>query len=288
MTNFCIIRKNKIYEELYDNVEQDELTMNNPNHEDKIKYLIQKTIENNNQIEFFQNENTEINSSFEEMLEILLNHDTQKNSQGNTLLLYADLNEMYEMIFIEQDNYFNDSDLNQFASISNSDLKTIYNSCGIIKTVYKNDKIKNDLVSLKDINKILYYNFYHIGLMVDEQNNMKELVFSGDMPYNFIGSNFKMLGSFERVGLHIVVFKEEGTIKNEKVSKFCEMEIFGRVYITLLNPPNNKKFSNFTKDLFNLILTIMDNKNTINIIEKEIMEDKLSNPFLIIKKYANN
>jgi hypothetical protein len=90
--------------------------------------------------------------------------------------------------------------------------------------------------------------------MVDEKNNMKELVFSGDMPYNFIGSNFKMLGSFERVGLHIVVFKEEGTIKNEKVSKFCEMEILGRVYITLLNPPNNKKFSNFTKDLFNLIL----------------------------------
>jgi hypothetical protein len=288
MPNYCIIKKNKIYEELYDNVEQEELSMNNPNHEDKIKYLIEKTITNNKEIEFYHNENTDMNSLFEELLEILLNHDTQKNSQGNTLLLYADLNEMYEMIFIEQDNYFDDSDLNQFASISNSDLKTIYNSCGIIKTVYKNDKIKNDLISSKDINKILYYNFYHIGLMVDELNNMKELVFSGDMPYNFIGSNFKMLGSFERVGLHIVVFKEEGKIKNEKVSKFCEMEICGRVYITLLNPPNNKKFSNFTKDLFNLILTIMDNKSIIDNIEKEIIDDKLSNPFLIIKKYANN
>ncbi len=288
MTNYCIIKKNKIYEELYDNVEQDELTMNNPNHEDKIKYLIEKTIENSNQIEFFKNENTDINSSFEEMLEILLSHDTQKNSQGNTLILYADLNEMYEMIFIEQDNYFDDSDLNQFASISNSDLKTIYNSCGIIKTVYKNNKIRNDLITLKDINKILYYNFYHIGLMVDHQNNEKELLFSGEMPFNFIGSNFKMFGSFERVGLHIVVYKEEGTIKNEKVSKLCEMEILGRAYITVLNPPNNKKFSNFTKDLFNLILTIMDNKNIINKIENEIMDDKLKNPFLIIKKYANN
>jgi hypothetical protein len=288
MPNYCIIKKNKIYEELYDIVEQEELSMNNPNHEDKIKYLIEKTITNNKEIEFYHKENIDMNNLFEELLEILLDHNTQTNSQGNTLLLYADLNVMYELVFIEQDNIIDDSFLNQFASISNSDLKTLYNSCAIIKTVYKDDKIKNELITLKDINDILYYNFYHVGLMVDEQDNMKELVFSGDMPYNFIGSNFKMLGSFERVGLHIVIFREEGSKKNEKVSKLCEMEICGRVYITLLNPPNNKKFGNFTKDLFNLLIKLMDNKNTINDIEKEILDDKLINPFLIIKKYANN
>ncbi len=286
MPNYCIIKKNKIYEELYDMVEQEELSMNNPNHEDKIKYLIEKTISNNKEIEFYYKDNIDINNLFEDLLEILLNHDTQINSQGNTLLLYADLDEMYELVYIEQDNYFDDSFLNQFASISNSELKTIYNSCGIIKTVYKNNKIKNELITLKDINNLLYYNFYHIGLMVDDQNNMKELVFSGDMPYNFIGSNFKLVGSFERVGLHIVIFKEDGNKKNEMVSKLCEMEIYGRAYITLLNPPNNKKFGNFTKDLFNLLIKLMNNKNTINDIEKEILDDKLINPYLIIKKYA--
>ena len=44
MPNYCIIKKNKIYEELYDIVEQEELSMNNPNHEDKIKYLIEKKL----------------------------------------------------------------------------------------------------------------------------------------------------------------------------------------------------------------------------------------------------
>ena len=40
MTDEKIKEAYLFYEELYDIVDQEELTMNNPNHEDKIKYLI--------------------------------------------------------------------------------------------------------------------------------------------------------------------------------------------------------------------------------------------------------
>jgi hypothetical protein len=285
MLNYCIINKNGIYGELHDLIEKEELTMLNPNHEDKIKYLIGDLIKNNKEIEFADKNTNDINDIIGEVLEKLISKNTQEESQGNTLIIYSDINEMIEIIFIEKDENFEDSEINEFASISNYDLQPIYNSCALFKTSYKNNNIKNTIITLKDVEKILYNNFYHIGLLVDCDKNTKEIIFSGDLPHNFIGSSFKLGENFERLGLHLAMFVEEGNRVNEYASKISGTEIKGRVYITLLNPPYNKKFGNFTIELLDIVLRVLDNKEIKKKIEDEVLNDKLDNAYLIINKY---
>ena len=286
MLNYCVINKNEIYGELHDLVEKEELTMVNPNHEEKIKYLIGDVVKNNKNIEFIDKESNNINDFIGEVLELLISKNPQEDdSQGNTMHIYSDINEMIEVLFIEKDENFEDCEINEFASISNYDLQPIYNCCALFKTNYKDNKIKNKLITLKDIEKIMYNNFYHVGLLIDCDGNTKEIVFSGDIPHNFIGSSFKLGENFERLGLHLALFVEEGSRVNEIASKICGAETKGRVYITLLNPPFNKKFGNFTKDLLDIILKVLNNKENVKKIEKEVMDDKMDNAFMIINKY---
>ncbi len=285
MLNYCMINKNVIYGELHDLIEKEELTMLNPNHEDKIRFLIGDLIKNSKEIEFTEKKTNDINDIISEVFEILISKNTQEESQGNTLVVYSDINEMIELIFIEKDENFEDDELNEFASISNYDLQPIYNCCALFKTSYKNNNIKNTILTLKDIEKILYNNFYHIGLLVDCENNTKEIIFSGDLPHNFIGSSFKLGESFDRLGFHLALFVEDGNKINEIVSKLRGVETKGRVYITLLNPPYNKKFGNFTKELLDIILKIIENKEIIKKIEDEVLNDKLDNAYMIINKY---
>ena len=285
MLNYCMINKNGIYGDLHDLIEKEELTMLNPNHEDKIRYLIGDLIKNSKEIEFTEKKTNDINDIISEVFEILISKNTQEESQGNTLVVYSDINEMIEIIFIEKDENFEDNELNEFASISNYDLQPIYNCCALFKTSYKNNNIKNTMLTLKDIENILYNNFYHIGLLVDCDKNTKEIIFSGDLPHNFIGSSFKLGENFERLGLHLALFVEDGNKVNELISKLRGTETRGRVYITLLNPPYNKKFGNFTKELLDIILKILDNKEIVKKIEDEVLNDKLDNAYMIINKY---
>ena len=285
MLNYCVINKNEIYGELHDLVEKDELTMVNPNHEEKIKYLIGDVVKNNKNIEFIDKESNNINDFIGEVLELLISKNPQEDdSQGNTMVVYSDINEMIEVLFIEKDENFEDCELNEFASISNYDLQPIYNCCALFKTNYKDNKIKNKLITLKDIEKIMYNNFYHVGLLIDCDGNTKEIIFSGDIPHNFIGSSFKLGENFERLGLHLALFVEEGNRVNEIATRLCGAETKGRVYITLLNPPFNKKFGNFTKELLDIILKILNNSENVKKIEKEVMDDKMDNAFIIINK----
>jgi hypothetical protein len=286
MLNYCIINKNEIYAELHDLVEKEELTMVNPNHEEKIKYLIGDVIKNSKNIEFIDKDSNDINEFIGEVVELLISKNPQEDeSQGNTMVVYSDINEMIEILFIEKDENFEDNELNEFGSISNYDLQPIYNCCALFKTNYKNNIIKNKLITLKDIEKIMYNNFYHIGLLIDCDNNTKEIIFSGDLPHNFIGSSFKLGENFERLGLHLALFVEDGNRVNEVVSKVYGAETKGRAYITLLNPPFNKKFGNFTKELLDVILKILENKESIKKIENEVMNDKMDNAYMIINKY---
>ncbi len=286
MLNYCIINKNEIYGELHDLVEKEELTMVNPNHEEKIKYLIGDVVKNNKNIEFIDKESNNINDFIGEVLELLISKNPQEeDSQGNTMIVYSDINEMIEVLFIEKDENFEDCELNEFASISNYDLQPIYNCSALFKTSYKDNKIKNKLITLKDIEKIMYNNFYHVGLLVDCDGNTKEIIFSGDIPHNFIGSSFKLGENFERLGLHLALFVEEGIRVNEIATRLCGTETKGRVYITLLNPPFNKKFGNFTKELLDIILKILNNSENVKKIEKEVMDDKMDNAFMIINRY---
>jgi hypothetical protein len=92
-------------------------------------------------------------------------------------------------------------------------------------------------------------------------------------------------GNFERLGLHLALFVEEGNRVNEIATRLYGNETKGRVYITLLNPPFNKKFGNFTKELLDIILKVLNNSENVKQIEKEVMDDKMDNAFMIINKY---
>ena len=72
MLNYCIINKNEIYAELHDLVEKEELTMVNPNHEEKIKYLIGDVIKNSKNIEFIDKDSNDINEFIGEVVELLI------------------------------------------------------------------------------------------------------------------------------------------------------------------------------------------------------------------------
>ena len=122
MLNYCVINKNEIYGELHDLVEKEELTMVNPNHEEKIKYLIGDVVKNNKNIEFIDKESNNINDFISEVLELLICKNPQEeDSQGNTMIVYSDINEMIEVLFIEKDENFEDCEINELASISNYD-----------------------------------------------------------------------------------------------------------------------------------------------------------------------
>ncbi len=73
---------------------------------------------------------------------------------------------------------------------------------------------------------------------------------------------------------------------NEIASKIIGTEIYGRVFLAIVCPNTNKKFWNFTKKTINNILSIIDNEEIKNKIQKEIEQAEINiNPYYFIKKY---
>ena len=293
--NYCLIRKNKLYEDLYEILEEEELIMDNPNHKDLIKYKIKLLAKSyfNNKISISNTFSTSNESLEDLMVEITANSEDE-NLQGNTLLMFADEESMYEMVFMEQVGIAkSDTDLNQLASISNIELAPIYGNMSIVKTSYINGKLKNVLITEKDVVNLIINNFYHSGIMINNDGTTQELEFSGDNPNIMIGGNFKQLPPFQMFGLTLVGYNEEGKEINNLASKIYGNEIKGRFYLAILCPITNKRFWGINFDIVqNLIKLInfsegtMEEKTIIHKINEELSDDKLKNPFFLIKKYC--
>ena len=283
-TNYVLIKKNnKIYEKICDMLDDKELNMQYINDMEKIIYNIGRLINTNDFIisRTFNNK--------QELLGDILNNISKEdtgNFQGNTILLYANDDYMYELIHMDDLTIIQkDEDLNEFGTISNIDLCPIYYDCAIIKTSYINRTPKNELFSLECINEILKNNFYHNGLLIEPNGNIKNIVFSGDNPNLVIGDKFIRREAVEICGFYFVYYQEESNETNTTVSKLLDIDISGRIYLTILCPISNKKFWDLSeKTIFN-ILHIKENKESFQKINSEIMDDKLINPFLLIKKY---
>jgi hypothetical protein len=203
---------------------------------------------------------------------------------------------MFEIIFMEELGVDkNDDILNQFGSISNIELSPIYGKIAIVKTSYKNGELKNSLINDNDINEIIVNNFYHTGIMINSDGSLLELEFSGDNPNLTIGGNFKQMDSLSLFGLVLIGYNETNTTNeiNKIASKIYGKEIRGRIFLTTMCPITNKRFWSLNIDIFNNIFKLVsyldgtqEQKNKINELEKELTDDKLKNPFFLIKKYC--
>ena len=296
MLTYCLIKKNKLYQELYSYIESEELIMNNPNHTDLIKDNIKKFINKADYITISDKFGT-IDTLFENMLETIIidnneescneKHDIGVNNQGNTLLSYCDSSIAYEIIYTEffNNEITNDENNNQFASISNIELAPIYGSCGILKTVYNNG-LQLSSITKNDIYNLLINIFYHSGVLLHTDGTMKDLVFTGEDPCFLSGSTFKIQDPIQILGLTFVYYVESDSKNDNKVaSMIFGKELKGRVYIALLCPITNKKFNNITIKELNELLEIFKDDDKVMTIEKELLNDKITNPFFIINKY---
>jgi hypothetical protein len=101
-----------------------------------------------------------------------------------------------------------------------------------------------------------------------------------------IGSSFKMTDTIQLLGLTWAIFVEKDSkIDNTIVSEFMSKPVKGRAFITVLCPITNKKFNNITLNEFKDILELLKDKNKVDSINKDYMENINLNPFFLINKY---
>ena len=283
--NYILVKTNKIYEELYDLMDEKELSMNNPDHFEMVKFHMEKYINKINYIktsEKFETPEDRINN----IMEYFSTEDVE-HMQGNTLLLYSDDEYMYEVLFLENRKDQSDENINDFASITNIELHPIYGDCAIIKTGINGKILVNETIERKDLFKIIYNNFFHTGVMVNSNEDIKELTYSGDMPSTIIGNTFGNYEMNEIFGLQFVIYKETNShkLKNELISKLCKKDIFGRVFVCLLTPIFFKKMCNNKLSIMKAITTLLEDNDKTNNIQKELDDDRLKNPFVVISKH---
>lgn len=287
--NFCLVYKNKFYGEVYDILNDEDLYMNNQDHYSKIYYEIKKIIYNSKLFKISDSVNNSEKLLEELMIQITSNNN-DKDMQGNTLLIYGDDEKMYEIIYLEDlVKEQIDDNLNEFCSISNIELEPVYYESCIIKTVYENNIYKNVKIDLNDIVEIAINNFYHIGVMINEDNSMIEITFSGDNPITIIGSNFIKQEAINIFDFIVVPYLEskDTNLYNNNGSNLLGKEVSNRLFILLLCPINHKKIWNINSKTILALLDILDDKDKINKLYKDIEKnDKINNPFFLIKKYC--
>jgi hypothetical protein len=295
-SNYCELRRNKIYAEVYDELLDEELNMNNPSHNDKIKYWMEKKLKSSN---FIQISNTFENHQ-DLMEDLILKIDADSNNnpniQGNTLMMYADDNSMYELFYMEDlTKKIPEIELNEFGSITNIFLQPVCWTCGIFKSSYGSDgSIYSDTITKSDVIKLYIQNYYHKGVMLNPDGSMTELEFTGENPFNMIGNNFTQSNTLDLFGFNLVPWVEKtngenttSTQLNKNASKIIGSEIYSRVFLTIVCPNTNKKFWDITPTTINNILKIINNKEIQNKIQQEIEQAEINiNPFYFIKKYV--
>lgn len=294
--NYCEIKKNKIYAEIFDELLDEELSMNNSEHNYKVKNYLEKKITNSDYI--FLSENF---TNREEILEDIILKITSDvanldlNLQGNTLMMYADDNTMYELFYMEDlSKQICSDNLNEFGSITNIFLQPVCWGCGIFKSTYTTGELKSGIITKHDVAKIFIANFYHQGVMINQNSSMIEIEFTGEDPFKVLGNNFILSKKIELIGFNLVLYVEKsegGDLNspdkfNEIGTKLCGENINGRIFICILCPNTNKKFWNISISTIKNILNIMDNEEIQKKIYSYLENAEINiNPFYLIKKF---
>jgi len=182
--NYCELKKNTIYAEMYDELLDEELNMNKSEHNDKIKTYLEKKINTSDFVKI-SGKFTDSNSMIEDLILKIESDAPNFKLQGNTLLMYADDSSMYELFYMEDlTESIPSVFLNEYGSLSNIFLQPVCWTCGIFKSSYGTDgKIHQDIITKSDVSKIFISNFYHKGVMINQDGSMLELEFTGEDPY---------------------------------------------------------------------------------------------------------
>lgn len=287
--NYCWFDKNKIYAEIYDELLEEELSMFNKSDNNKIKYYLEKKITNSPYISI--SESFESNDDIiSDLILKIISGASNKNLQGNTILMFAGPDEMYELFHMENlTTKISDDELNELASISNIHLLPVFWGCGIFKSTYLSGVIESSEITKKDLVSIFIQNYYHIGVMIGINGDLLEIEFTGEDPFKVIGTNFVQSNVTNVIGFNLIPYIESGIEFNDKASTILGREINGRMFISLLCPTTNKKFWNIDIKTVENIIKILSSKNLYEEAEKDLEQtDKDINPFYIIKKTLFN
>lgn len=295
--NYCEIKKNKIYAEVYDELLDEELSMYNSEHNTKIKLWIEKKILSSPYIKL-----SEIFTNKEDIISDIIfkitTDESNDNLQGNTLIMFADDDEMYELFYMEDlTKKHQDIDLNEFGSITNIHLQPVYWGCGIFKTSYSDGNIQGVSINMQDVSNLFVQNYYHMGVMIDVDGSLTQIEFTGEDPFKVIGTNFTQECIYGVNDFNIVPYIEKSNDKsndktndktksNEKASCLFGKEIYGRTFVTLLCPTTNRKFWNIKTTTINNLLKVLENSDITN--NKELLPDDMyTNPFITLRKQIN-
>lgn len=288
--NYCLVNKNKIHEEIVEMITDEELTMSNPSNTEEIIYQIGKIVKNAKYLTFKYTE-PDSNKLIEEIMCDIIKDNNSEEMQGNTLLVYSNDDYYFETIYLE--NLINPDhkieEINELVTISNIEIEPIMKDCAIVKTGYTDGKPVCKEITLNDITEIVVNNFYHIGLLINEDGTMKEIRYSGDNPLLVIGNTFKRGESGDVFGIAMLPWSEKGEKENKVASKILQMSVKGRIFIMTFCPISNKKLWNMTQKVAEDIIKALDNEEKKKQIYEEIdKQNKNVNPFYLIRKIVNS
>ena len=282
-SNFVFIPKNKFYNQVEVMLEDNDYSFFNIEDWDKINYQIDKIVDNIGIV--FSNRFR----SDELINEILEKIQTNENYNGNTILVYADDENMYELVYLddfqkrEMEKVYDET--NELSSIININLEVIYNRSCIVKTNYTDGILKPSIITRDNFNDIINNIFYHDGVLVMPTGEMKEIRYTTEIPNKVIGNEFKKYKTINVLDFTLLLYTEDVGDKNELIYRLIGEEIKGRVFITLLCPISMQRIWNIKKRTIERILEILDDNILYNNITDDISKDeKVKNPFFFIKK----
>ena len=174
-------------------IEDEDLSMSKSTDTDNIIYQITKMVKKAKYIDIIKKGSSSNELLEEIMLSLTDNNKISEKSglQGNTLLLHSNDYYYYETMYLENlrdSKLKKDDDVNQLVSISNIELEPILDSAVIVKTGYSDGNPVSKLITLDDITEIVVSNFYHVGVVINEDGTMIELKYSGDNPTLILGN----------------------------------------------------------------------------------------------------
>ena len=284
--NFITLKKNKLYYKFYEILEREKLFMDNLSQKDEIKETLKKLMDEMNIMKISKKYDTG-----EELLEEILVDIGEDNEShdGGSLILNGYKNYMYQMIYLENKNFFEKNVspeieiMNEYCTLSNIDIKPIYNDAAIIKISYEDGQMKNVTVKKDDLVNLFLDNYYHTGVLVDVNDKLQEIEFTGDAPSLVIGNSFVLQETIKILGFLFMPYLENGKEVNQLASKLLNKEIKGRLFLTLVCPNSYKKLWNIDKETIEKILILLEDKSNISKYEQE-EGDINFNPYFNLKK----
>lgn len=286
--NYCFVSKNNLYDEIREMIEEEELSMSRFDDTDEIIYQIKKIVLGAKYLKIKYSEEPDSNKLIEQIMMDITEENQSNEMQGNTLLLHSNDSYYYEVIYLENMiNHDRDiNEINELATISNIETEPILKDCAIVKTGYLDGKPVCKEITREDIFEIVVNNFYHVGLLINEDGTMKEIKYSGDNPLLIIGNTFVKGDIGDILGITVLPWVEsKGTKENIVASKLLCTNVKGRVFLMTFCPITNKKHWNITQQIAEDILKILDSPEKTKQIYDEIEKEKKNvNPFYLIKK----